>query len=95
MSDLTVGTDLANINVERTHDSNWLLKTDLDTCDDKNGVTIPDPAGLANTDLMSTGRGKFNLDKPIFAKIGTNKWALLDMRAQFLANTIGDPAMDG
>ena len=56
LSELT--SDLENINVDRTGDSSWLLKRALDSCMDANGNDIPDPAGLAYTDLMSTGRGK-------------------------------------
>lgn len=58
LSSLAVPAELANLNAERTHDSSWVLRTDLDGCDDENGVAIPDPAGLATNDLMSTGRGK-------------------------------------
>ena len=96
LSTVTVPTELKNINVDRTHDSNWLLKKDLDTCNDEAGNPFPDPAGLAAYDLSSTGRGKYNLDKPIFAILpGENKWALHDLRVLFQGNTIEQPLMDG
>ena len=57
LSALSVPAELVNVNVERTQDASWVLKKDLD-CTDVNGDEIPDPAGLANTDLMSDGRGK-------------------------------------
>lgn len=58
LSELSVGTDIVNINTDRTHDSNWLLRRDLATCKDENDDDVPDPAGLANTDYFSYGRGK-------------------------------------
>ena len=88
--------ELVNINSDQTHDSVWLRTTALETCDDENGDAIPDPAGLANTDYFSTGRGKYNLDRPVFAKLpGTNKWAIHDPRALFNGNTLEEPLMDG
>ena len=95
LSGLDTATELVNINAERTHDSSWLLKKDLDSCDDTNGDAIPDPAGLAYTDYKSTGRGRFNLDKSIFAKMPGNKWALHDFRAHFRGNTVETPMDDG
>jgi len=87
--------ELVNLNSPSSPDSNWLLQKDLDSCIDQNGVDIPDPAGLANTDYSSLGRGKYNLDKPIFAKMpGDNKWALHDLRTCFKGNTLDDPMID-
>ena len=95
LSTLT-STEIVNINSERTHDASWLLQKDLDTCLDANGDEFPEPAGLAYTDLFSYGRGKYNLDKPIFAKLpGVSKWALHDFRTQFKANTPENPLEDG
>jgi hypothetical protein len=80
----------------RTHDSSWLLQKDLSTCTDQNGNGFPDPARLAYTDYFSFGHGKYNLDKPIFAKLpGDNKWALHDFRTQFKGNTQENPLEDG
>ena len=96
LSNLNTSTEIVNINADRTHDSNWILKQEMSSCDDENGDVIPDPAGLSNIDFSSTGRGKFNLDKPIFAKLpGTNKWALHDIRTIFKSNTKEDPLLDG
>ena len=96
LSTLNTDAEIVNINAERTHDASWLLQKDLDTCQDENGDEFPDPAGLAYTDYSSYGRGKYNLDKPIFAKLpGTNKWALHDFRTQFKANTPDNPLEDG
>ena len=75
----------------RTHDSSWLLQKSLDTCKDQNGDEFPDPAGLSANDYSSVGRGKYNLDKPIFAKLPGNKWALHDFRTIFRRNTLDDP----
>ena len=67
LSSLSISTgEIVNINSDSTHDSSWLLKTDLPTCnactDDtcSAGVEIPDPAGLAWNDLESfdPNRGK-------------------------------------
>ena len=49
---------------------------------------------------MSTGRGKFHLDAPIFAKIpsgadDTNTWALNDLRTMLHENTKENPMPDG
>ena len=88
--------ELVNINADRTHDSVWLHTTAIDTCDDENGDAIPDPAGLANIDYFSTGRGKYSLDPTVFAQLpGTNKWAIHDPRALFSENTLENPLMDG
>jgi hypothetical protein len=95
ISSLSTDTEIVNINAERTHDSSWLLKKDLDTCQDANGAEFPDPAGLAYTDLSSTGRGKYNLDKPIFAKLPGPKWALHDFRTEFVENSLASPLEDG
>ena len=86
---------IININSERTHGASWLLQKDLGTCRDENGNEFPNPAGLAYNDYSSYGRGKYNLDKPIFAKLPGNKWALHDFRTQFKANTPENPLEDG
>jgi hypothetical protein len=67
----------------------------LDNCKDQNGDEFPNPARLANTDYFSTGHGKYNLDKPIFAKLASNKWALHDFRTEFKGNTQDAPLEDG
>jgi hypothetical protein len=95
ISTLDNSTEIVNINPERTHDSSWLLQTNLSTCQDANGAEFPDPAGLAYIDLRSTGRGKYNLDKPIFAKLPGSKWALHDFRTEFVENTVNNPLEDG
>jgi hypothetical protein len=95
ISTLDTNTEIVNINADRTPDASWLLQKDLDTCQDKNGDEFPDPAGLAYTDYLSYGRGKYNLDKPIFAKLPGDKWALHDFRTQFKANTADNPLEDG
>eukprot|EP00804_Cyclotella_cryptica_P004534 CCRYP_006892-RA/>CCRYP_006892-RA protein AED:0.17 eAED:0.17 QI:494/0.84/0.6/1/0.94/0.9/20/0/2106 len=96
LSTLDTNSEIININTERTHDSSWLLKKDLNTCTDQNGNEFPDPARLAYTDYFSYGHGKYNLDKPIFAKLpGVNKWALHDFRTQFKGNTPESPLEDG
>ena len=96
LSTLDTSTEIVNVNSDRTLDASWLLQKDLDTCLDANGHEFPDPAGLAYTDLLSYGRGKYNLDKPIFAKLpGVSKWALHDFRTQFKANTRENPLEDG
>ena len=95
LSTLDTSTEIININADRTNDASWLLQKDLDTCQDNNGDEFPDPAGLAYTDYVSYGRGKYNLDKPIFAKLPNNKWALHDFRTQFKANTLDNPLEDG
>ena len=88
---------LTNINVPITHDSDWVLNKNLDTCIDENGDAIPDLAGMSNTDYRSFGRGKYNLDKSVFIKMpgNDNKWALHDPRTIFHKNTMDDPMMDG
>ena len=67
LSSLSISTgEIVNINSDSTHDSSWLLKTDLPTCNActdntcSAGVEIPDPAGLAWNDLESfdPNRGK-------------------------------------
>ena len=120
LSDLTVGTydsgenettqaemaDLMNLTPNITHDSNWILTKDLDTCTDENGNDLPDPAGLSNTDYRSTGRGKYNMDKPVFIKMPpqinvddgsviSSRWAIHDLRTQFIENTVENPKEDG
>jgi hypothetical protein len=95
LTTLDTSTEIVNINADRTSDASWLLQKDLDTCQDENGVEFPDPARLAYTDYFSYGRGKYNLDKPIFAKLPGDKWALHDFRTQFKANTPENPLQDG
>ena len=73
-----------------TQESSWLLTKKLDSCTDQNGDIFPDPARLANTDYFSYGHGKYNLDKPIFAKLPGGMWALHDFRTQFKSNTPND-----
>lgn len=58
LSGLSSEDDLVNLNAERTHDASWILRKDLDSCTDENGADIPDPAGLANIDYSSQGRGR-------------------------------------
>ena len=97
LSDLAV-TELININTEKTYDSDWVLKKVLEgPCQDENGNDLPDPAGLAYSDLSSTGRSRYNIDPPIFAKMpgDDNRWALHDFRTDFKGNTISDPMSDG
>lgn len=65
------------------------------SCVDENGSEIPNPAGLSYNDLRSFGRGRFNTDKPVFAKLPSNKWAIHDMRTVFQANTMESPLPDG
>eukprot|EP00804_Cyclotella_cryptica_P019763 CCRYP_009664-RA/>CCRYP_009664-RA protein AED:0.11 eAED:0.11 QI:135/1/0.94/1/1/1/17/0/2177 len=96
LSALDTNSEIININTERTHDSSWLLQNDLSTCTDQNGDEFPNPARLAYTDYFSFGHGKYNLDKPIFAKLpGNNKWSLHDFRTQFKGNTLENPLEDG
>jgi len=87
--------DMVNINTEQTHDSVWLLKKDLDSCIDENGNEILDPAEMANTDYSSKGRGKYNLDPPVFVKLASGKWAIQDLRSIFRDNTSENPLKDG
>ncbi|KAL3805312.1 hypothetical protein HJC23_009019 [Cyclotella cryptica] len=87
--------EIVNVNMERTLDSSWLLQKNLDACKDQNGDKFPNPARLAYTDYFSYGHGKYNLDKPIFAKIPGEKWALHDFRTLFKGNTADDPLEDG
>ncbi len=95
-------TQLVNLNPEKFHDSSWRMTTNLDSsfvsdppsCTDENGDIIPDAAGLAYNDYFSTGRGRYNLDAPIFAKMPGNKWALHDYRSKFQANTLENPLAD-
>ena len=90
--------ELININTEKTYDSDWVLKIDLEgPCQDENGNDLPDPAGLSYSDLSSTGRGRYNIDPPIFAKMPgiNNRWALHDFRTDFKRNTISAPSPDG
>lgn len=95
--DLTTlsSSQLILINLERTHNSTWLVAKDLHTCTDENGNEIPNPAGLAYTDYSSLGRGKYNLDPSVFAKFPNDKWALHDPRTVFTENTIKEPLADG
>eukprot|EP00804_Cyclotella_cryptica_P019736 CCRYP_009662-RD/>CCRYP_009662-RD protein AED:0.10 eAED:0.10 QI:0/0.90/0.86/1/0.90/0.86/23/166/2685 len=95
LSTLDTNSEIININTERTHGSSWLLQKDLSTCTDQNGVEFPNPARLAYTDYFSFGHGKYNLDKPIFAKLPGNKWSLHDFRTQFKGNTLENPLDDG
>ena len=92
-------TDIININTDRTHSSSWLLETNVSsnaaltaTCN-----SLPDPAGLSFRDLESLPghRSKFNLDKPIFAKLPDGNWTLHDFRTLFHENTKTNPLMDG
>jgi hypothetical protein len=93
---------LVNLNADLFHDSSWRITANLETsfvsdppsCKDENGATIPDAAGLSYNDYFSTGRGKYNLDAPIFAKMPNNKWALHDYRSKFQANTLENPLAD-
>ena len=105
MTNLTPS-QLVNLNPEKFHDSSWRITTNLDdsyssdpstpTCTDANGDTIPDAAGSSYLDYFSDGRGKYNLDAPIFAKMpGDNKWALHDYRTKFQGNTLQNPLADG
>ena len=100
LSDLD-SSEIVNLNQERTHDASYMITVPLDpSCVDMNGNLLPDPARLAYTDYMSTGKGRFNLDRPVFARLpsttpGEVKWALHDVRTQLRANTLESPAMDG
>ena len=67
---------------------------DPPTCTDANGDTIPDAAGSSFLDYFSDGRGKYNLDAPIFAKMPNGKWALHDYRSKFQGNTLQNPLAD-
>jgi len=55
MSGLNPGTDIVNLDASKTHDSNWLLLTDVSTQTENTATcaSLPDPAGLAYTDLES------------------------------------------
>lgn len=74
----------------RTHDSSWLLQRNV-TCTAQNGEEFPDPSRLAYNDYFSFGHGKYNLDKPVFARLPGNKWALHDLRTLFKGNTLEEP----
>lgn len=95
-------TQLVKLNPEKFHESSWRMTANLDTsfvsnppsCTDENGDAIPDAAGLSYNDYFSSGRGKYNLDAPIFAKMPGNKWALHDYRSKFQANTLDNPLAD-
>ena len=86
---------IVNINAGQTHDSVWLLTKDLDSCLDENGNEILDPAGMANTDYSSTGRGKYNPDPPVFIELGDGKWAIQDLRTILRDNSLENPLMTG
>ena len=92
---------LVNLNPEKFHDSSWKITANLPSfvsdppsCVDENGATIPDAAGLSYNDYFSYGRGKYNLDASIFAKMANGRWALHDYRSKFQANTVEDPLLD-
>ena len=55
MSGLTTDTEIMNLDPDRTHDSNWLLRTDVSSQTELAGTcaSLPDPAGLAYTDFES------------------------------------------
>ena len=103
--EVEVTADLMNLTPNITHDSNWILTKDLDTCTDENGNDLPDPAGLSNTDYRSFGRGKYNMDQPVLIKmpplvsedgnVGPSRWAIHDLRTQFIENTVENPKEDG
>lgn len=86
---------IVNINTEQTYDSVWLLTKDLDSCPDENGNEILDPAGMANTDYSSTGRGKYNPDPPVFVELESGKWAIQDLRTILRDNSLENPLMTG
>lgn len=86
---------IVNINTEQTYDSVWLLTKDLDSCLDENGNEILDPAGMANTDYSSTGRGKYNPDPPVFVELESGKWAIQDLRTILRDNSLENPLMTG
>lgn len=100
LSDLN-SSEVVNLNQLRTHDASYMITVSLDpNCVDMNGNLLPDPARLAYTDYMSTGKGRYNLDMPVFARLpsttpGEAKWALHDVRTQLRTNTLESPAMDG
>lgn len=60
----------------------------------ENRNEIPNPAGLLYSDLRSLGCGKFNTNKPTFAKLPSNKGAIHDMRTVFQAYTMESPLPD-
>lgn len=55
MSGLNTDTEIVNLDASRTYDSNWLLLTDVSTQTQvaTTCASLPDPAGLAYTDLES------------------------------------------
>eukprot|EP00586_Coscinodiscus_wailesii_P000799 CAMPEP_0172487324 /NCGR_PEP_ID=MMETSP1066-20121228/16359_1 /TAXON_ID=671091 /ORGANISM="Coscinodiscus wailesii, Strain CCMP2513" /LENGTH=2416 /DNA_ID=CAMNT_0013253867 /DNA_START=62 /DNA_END=7312 /DNA_ORIENTATION=+ len=107
LTSLSTGTDLVEINTEKTLGGDLLLTRDISGMNAYEDVckVLPDPRDndyrssflnyVKSSYPMWTNPSRFAPDPPVFAKLDNNEWAIHDYRLELRKNTIEDPLMDG